>query len=280
MKKLGDSKVTVRVEVTVEGASAGPVKTTVEVTHPVGPDHDHFGVIVKPEPSPSDTPVFVIASQRCIESQGTSQQVQGHFPDKAFAMAFCGAAVDPAKFPTPVSGSASADVDPSLGTWSFTVAKNNAVPGADCCDGNAHGPNNSTLIVWFRFGSTFSQASTPFHAYCPGSGSGAGPGVAKVVIGSQVLPATLHAVFSKALSSLGTVALVWNGVSWVGRSAHSGGAVLSLLCRDSDFQLQATGPATTFIVAGKPKSLRPFHWTIGGVAVGTLAGPFEVAVTE
>ncbi len=283
MTKPGEGKVTVRVEVVVEGAGGAPVRTVVEVTQPTGPIIKQ-AQIDSPRPAPADTPVYSVNGNRVIEASGTSPQVGGSFPQKVWALAFCGLTVTPQQFPTPPQGAVS-DTPLSDGSYSFTRAKGNAVPGA-CCDGtpgSSGAPNNSTLIVWFDFGggpSSFATASTPFHGYCPGSGSGPALGSGPVVVGSQVVPALLHATFTGALAVLGSVALAWDGVSWVGETHHRGGAVLSLLGREATFQLQATGPATTFVVAAKPRSFRPFHWSARGQALGALAGKFEVTLLE
>jgi hypothetical protein len=282
MKKPADNKVNVHVEVLVSGAGATPVRTTVNVECPARSVIKSFRQIDKPQPSPANTPLCKVGPNLCVEASGKSDQVSGSFATTVFALAFCGTDVTTQQFPQPPLGVVSDIPDPDTGAWSFNVAKGNAVPGA-CCDGISGGPNNSTLIVWYQFDDdppTFSADSTPFHGYCPGSGSGSPGGIGKVVVGSQVLPAALHATFTGALSPLGTVALAWNGVSWVGKSSHAGGLVLSLTCRDAAFQLHATGPCTTFVVAGKPSSLRPFHWSVRGQAIGTLAGAFELTVLE
>jgi hypothetical protein len=85
---------------------------------------------------------------------------------------------------------------------------------------------------------------------------------------------------TRGLARLGNVVLQWNGVSWVGQTAGHGGCILSFQCNDSVCQLLASGPAATFVAAGKPTSFKPFHWSASGTAFGALAGDFTVQITE
>jgi hypothetical protein len=91
---------------------------------------------------------------------------------------------------------------------------------------------------------------------------------------------SLHATFTGALSFLGTVALNWNGASWVGTSSCGGGAILALLCLGPVFQLVSAGPGPVFSVGGAPTSYHPFTWSATGLALGGCAGQFQVHVTE
>jgi hypothetical protein len=274
------NKVTVRVEVVVEGAGAAPVVTVQKERPP-------FRAIDSPQPSPADTPVTQVGGVNYIAASGGSQVIANHFPRRVWALAYSNPNEDPLDHPFPDPGAVS-DTPGGGGAWSFSAAKGNLVPGA-ACDPVSGGPNNSTLIVWFDYGSASSPdyavvASTPFHGYCPASGlSGAtsgvsGPGFA--LLSARLRATVLHATFTGALAPLGTVTLRWNGAAWVGVSTHCGGAALSFLGLETACHLVSAGPGTAFVVAGPPGSFHPFHWSAAGTAVGAVAGRFQVTITE
>jgi hypothetical protein len=270
------SKVTVRVEVVVEGGQATPlVKTFLKERN-----------VQYPQPSPADTPVRQSGGVNYINAGGGSTVVLGHYPSVVYAMAYPNTTTDP-NDPANATPPAGAVSDNTLadGTWSFTQAKGNQVPGAKC-DGTSGAPNNSTLLVWYDYGGSPHQYTVEamyFHGYCP-AGSGSGPGLGAeartVRVGCELLSTTLHATFTGALSALRTVKLAWNGASWVGETAGGGGSVLSFLWHDPVFQLLSAGPGTAFVVAGRPGSFHPFHWSAAGTALGASAGPFGVTITE
>jgi hypothetical protein len=270
------SKVTVRVEVVVEGGQAAPVVTTYEGVRPL----PRALLIERPQPSPADTPVLLAGSMTLIEASGTSQLMLGHLPRLVWAKAFPTVYVDVSQHQTPDAGAVQ-DTPLSDGSWSFTQAKGNAVPGA-AFDSTPHGPNNSTLLVWFDFGGSppvFSVEGTPFHGFRAAGSGGFAPGWVKVA-SSRLPAATLHASFRGSAGDLGDVKLHWNGTSWVGMTQRCGGALLSLVWAEPNCHLLAAGPGVSFAVAGPPDSLDPFHWRASGTASGELAGPFEVVVTE
>jgi len=283
MSHSGQDRVTVRVEVVVEGGRTSSIQTQSGEERLLP-----FGNITFPQPCPpSDTPIVRQSSGvNYIEAWGDSPTISGKLPRKVWALAYSVTGVSTSMHPAPETGAVST-TPTANGHWSFLQADNNPVPGA-ACEGtpcSSVGRNNSTLLVWWDYGTPSSPnyavvESTGFHGYCPGS-SGAGMATAgAVAVGSFHLPTTLHAAFTGALAKLGTVALTWNGVSWVGESSAGGGCVLSLLGHGSAFQLLAAGPGTAFIVAGLPKSCQRFHWSAEGAAWGTLAGPFAVTVLE
>jgi len=148
----GENKVTVRVEVVIEGAGDAARVTTVE--RPTFAPH--AGGLVKPlliiTPTPSsNVPVYIIGGKNCIEATGTSPVVMGSYALKVWAMAYPSPYVDPRQsgLSSPPYGAVS-DTPTGSGGWSFTRAKGNAVPGAGL--GGPSGAPNSTLVVWYDFG--------------------------------------------------------------------------------------------------------------------------------
>ena len=280
MAEPSTNKVTVRVEVVVEGAAGAPAVTVQKGTQ--GKRKPPFRAIVSPQPyPPSKTPVTQSGGVNYVGANGGSQVINGQFPRRVCALAFPSPSEDPFDYPSPPPGAVC--VTPGAdGSWSF-----GAVPGA-ACDNNPYPTNNSTLIVWFDYGTPGDPdyavvTSTPFYGVCPVSGpsggtSGAGgPGRSLL---SQLHATVLHATFTGALAPLGTVALRWNGAAWVGVSTHCGGAALSFLGLETACHLASAGPGTAFVVAAPPGSFRPFHWSAAGAAVGAVAGHFHVTVTE
>jgi hypothetical protein len=273
-------KVIVRVEVVVEGVSAAAKATTSEAVLPIAVEPPRQSLtdsgLMKPQlipPFPANVPVFIISGQNCIEASGTSPLKGGAYAQVVKAIAYPMPDVTPPS--TPPAG---AVVDTPAGNqnWSFTRAKNNPVPGATY-DNILNGPNNSSLAVWYFYGGSTSPQSDScsFHGYIGGSGSACESAIARGAAG----PAVLHAAFTGALASLGTVTLSWNGVSWAGLST-GGDAVLSFLGHSGAFQLMSAGPRTAFIVAAHPIAHQPFSWTAVGMAQGQLAGPFVVTIVE
>lgn len=291
MSNSGQDKVTVHVKVVVEGGRAASVETQsqdgLKLQTQGGLKLLQMGISY-PAPCPTDT---TIVSQsggvNYIEAWGDAPSVNGKLPWQVWALAYNSTGVSTLQHPKPDVGAVNTTPDPSTGHWSFLQVDNNPVPGA-ACDGtpcSSGGSNNSTFLVWYDYGSpsspNYSVGSTIFHGYCPGSGGAAFAfKPATLVVGSHHLAITLHATFTGALAQLGTVALIWNGVSWVGESAAGGGLVLSLLHHDGAFQLMSAGPGTAFIVAGKPKLCPRFSWTADGMARGALAGHFTVTIVE
>lgn len=284
MSSSGPDKVSVRVEVVVEGGKATSVETQTQDKAVLA-----LSYITFPQPCPPKDTWIVQQSNgtNYIQAWGGSPTINNKLPSKVWALAYSMPGVSTLTHPTPDNGAIS--VTPTEnGQWSFMQTENNPVPGANC-DGNAcgsGGANNSTLIVWWDYGTPGSPnyahvESTPFHGYCPGSGMGAFASKPTTVsVGSYHLATALHATFTGVLAKLGTVLLSWNGVSWAGESSAGGGLVLSLQCHDSIFQLMAAGPGTIFIVAGKPKLCPRFSWSAEGVARGALAGHFTVTIVE
>lgn len=275
MAEPSANKVTVRVEVVVEGGAA-QVVTAGKLPQ------RRLLTISSPQPSPADTPVTKSGSGNTIAANGGSQVISSHFPRLVWALAYPNPNEGPFDHPIPGPGAVS-DVPGGGGAWSF-----GAVPGA-ACDPVSGGPNNSTLIVWFDYGTSTDPdyavvSSTPFHGYCPGSGpSGATSGVGGggfAVQAARLRATVLHATFHGALAQLGTVSLRWNGAAWVGVSTQCGGAALSFLGQETGCHLVSAGPGTAFAVAGPAGSAHPFHWSAHGTAVGAVAGPFHVTLTE
>jgi hypothetical protein len=284
MTRPDESRVTVRVEVVVEGPGHEPRVTTFAEPGPHAERKRFFTPfrIIFPTPStlslPSNTPVFPFGGKQCIEASGTALTHQGSFPGRVRAKAYPDPNLDPtgSGFQVPPSDAAT-DVPLSDGSWSFTQAKGNPVPGA-ACDGVSGGPNNSTLVVWYDFGSGVpcSIESTPFHGYCPGGSGGSGSGSG----GFGSPPTLLHATFTGALATLGTVALAGNGASWLGVSSACGGSLLAFLSDGSSYTLLSAGPGVLFAVSKVPDSTGPFNWSASGTALGSCGGSFTVTITE
>jgi len=275
-------KVIVRVEVVIEGLGIPAKVTTSETAQPMAVEPPRQPLTerdsIKPlaiDPLSANVPVAcVIGGQNCMEASGTSLLLGGTYAQVVKAMAY-----PTPNYPVPATPPAGAATDTPAGNqnWSFTCAKGNAVPGGKF-DNILNGPVNSTLVVWYFFsgsGSTEPPDSCNFHGYQGGSGSASELAIARGACG----PAVLHATFTGALSSLGTVTLTWNGVSWAGLSS-GGDAVLSFLGHCGAFQLMSAGPGTAFIVASHPLAHQPFSWTAVGMAHGALAGPFGVTIVE
>jgi hypothetical protein len=274
-------KVIVRVEVLIEGLGTPGKVTTSETVYPMALEPPRHSFTERAsirrtaiDPLSANVPVAcVINGQSCMEASGTSLLVSGAFAQTVKAMAY-----STPDFPPPANPPDNAATDLPAGNpnWSFTCAKGNAVPGGKFTP-DLNGPVNSTLVVWYFYSGSGSPESEScnFHGYQADPGSVSGSGITPR--GAE--RACLHATFTGALSSLGTVTLTWNGVSWAGISGL-GGAVLSFVGHSGAFQLLSVGPRTAFIVAEHPRSFRPFAWTAAGVAHGALAGPFSVTILE
>ncbi|HWG45493.1 MAG TPA: hypothetical protein VN688_22205 [Gemmataceae bacterium] len=282
MSSSSDRKVTVRVEVVIEGGGEAPKVTT------FGPSTTPLMVgsfvkpyqIIYPKPSMTDTTVYVLGGQNYIEANGISPAMGGSYAQKVWAKAYPrpDASPDQSGLGMPPMDAVS-DTPAGDGSWSFTRAKNNPV-SACAADNKPGGPDNSTLIVWYQFGGSYPNVEyTPFHGYLAvsgGSGSGAGSGLLVRAAGLTVL----HASFTDALASLGTVALTWNGASWVGGSSAAGGCTLSLVLIEDSCYLISNGPGTVFVVRGVPGSSGLSPCSATGVANGVCAGSFGVTITE
>jgi hypothetical protein len=275
MTRPGETKVTVRVEVVVEGYGEEPHVTT--VTEPFGrTPRRRFKVMEILNPGGGSlVPVFPYNGQMCIEADGEClTSSSGSFPGRVRAMVFPGP--NPSGLPSSPPPGAASDVPTLDGKWSFKQSKGNPVPGATC--GGSGSGNNNTLVVWYDFGSgiPYSSESTPFVGYCVSGGpSGSGSG-----IGVPPPPGTLHAGFSGALASLGTVALAWSGVGWLGAASGCGGSLLMFFGDGTSYTLVATGPGVLFSVTNSPNSASPFSWSASGSALGSCAGAFDVVITE
>jgi hypothetical protein len=273
MTRPGETKVTVRVDVVVEGQ--GEPRVTAFATPPTYRAKQAFKPLAIIHPAGGGSiPVFPFGGQQCIEADGTAPTLQGSFPGRVYAKVFPDPTLDPqhaSGFATPPSDAASDTPDPSDGSWSFTRGKGNPVPGATC-NGSGSG-NNNTLVVWYDFGSGTQDSIdfTHFYGYCVSGGFGSAP----------PQPTTLNATFTGALATLGTVALAYNGVSWMGVSSACGGALLAFLGNGSTYTLLAAGPGVMFAVSNTPDSPDPFSWSGSGTALGSsCSGSFDVTITE
>jgi hypothetical protein len=272
MTRPGETRVTVHVEVVVEGQGE-PRVTTVTAPSPHLLKHAIKPLLIKVPAGGSSIAVFPFGGNLCIEASGTALTLQGSFPGKVYAKVFPDPNLDPlhaSGFATPPADAAVDTPDPSDGSWSFTKAKGNPVPGA-VCNGSGSG-NNDTLVVWYDFGSgtACSIEFSPFYGYCVSGGLGSAP-----------QPGPLSATFSGALASLGTVALAYNGVSWMGVSGACGGALLAFLGDGTNYTLMAAGPGVLFAVSNPADSPDPFSWSGSGTAMGSsCAGSFNVTITE
>jgi hypothetical protein len=291
MAQSSDSKVTVRVEVIVdgvreksEGHEPGPRVKPFQITSPTpGTDTPvrqaaggiNFISAKGQKLSPSNKPARVVWAR----VYPAPNQPQGQRPDCG-AISFC---------PDPAGD----------GSWFFDAAHGNELPGATCdaVPAAMGGRDNNTLQVWYDYDDStpYDRDATNFHGFCPGpggGGSGSGSGLSGSTSGlsgsdsglvrstSRLLPATLLATFAGALAPLGSVPLLWNGAGWVGTIPQGGGAILSLLDFNPNFALLSVGPGVAFSVGGAPDSVAPFHWSAQGAALGPYPGPFTVTVTE
>ncbi|MGH7174477.1 MAG: hypothetical protein ACRELG_29780 [Gemmataceae bacterium] len=288
MSNPSQNKVTVRVEVVVEGGGASTVMMS-----PPARQLSHYDFISIPQPAPTSTPIVSqSAGVNYIEATGTSPlSSDGSPPNKVWALAYPNPNVTTTGHKTPdfAGGAVSMKPDPDTWYWHFLQSDdNNVVPGAFCAGSPCppDGDDNSTLLVWWEYdtpsGPTYTPGVRHFYGYCPGSSSGSGAATmpATVAFGSRRLATTLHATFTRALAKLGTVTLAWNGVSWAGDSSVGGGCVLSLLSRDETLQLMSAGPGATFILAAPSGPGQPFSWTAEGSAHGALSGGFGVIIVE
>jgi hypothetical protein len=283
MSNPSQNKVTVRVEVVVEGGGV-PTVVTSPSAHLLPP----YDFISFPQSAPTSTPIIrQSGGMNYIEAGGTSPRSNSNYPNKVWALAYSNPNVTTAGHQTPdiAGGAVNTTPDPSTGYWSFLQSNNNAVPGAFCAGSPCppDGDDNSSLLIWWEYdsssGVTYSSESRPFYGYCPGSGSGSASVPATVALGSRHVATTLHASFTGALTRLGTVILTWNGVSWAGLSSGCE-AVLSFLGQGGAFQLLSAGPGTSFIVAAQTRPGPRFSWTAQGMAQGALAGHFGVTIVE
>jgi hypothetical protein len=266
-----DHRVTVRVEVIVDGAATG------------GPSGYHkLEKTDVPTPSPSNTPVRQANGINYITATG-NLTLNGNAAWVVRAKAYPDPTLDPtlAQYKNPPAD-AVVDIPLSDGSWSCTEPKNNQVPGA-ACDSISGGPNNSTLLVWYGFPGQmdFKIEATRFHGYCifggsgPGSGSGSASGSGFGGLGQ--IPLALYANFTGSLAALGTVALIWNGACWMGVTLAGGGAFLTFIYGEPECTLTCVGQAA-FAVAGAPSSLNPLLWATQSTASG--GGTFGVTVTQ
>jgi hypothetical protein len=271
MLSSSDGKVVVHLEVEVDGT-----KVHLKPTE-----------ILTPQPGPNDdTPVFWNGtSYSIVSATGASLVINSSYAAKVQAYAYPATnlnLLDPT-YATPDTRAVTAIV--VGGSWICSRANGNAVPGG-AGDNIPNGYNNSTLLVWYTFNGIPKPVleTTLYHGLITGSGSGIPSG--SMGPGNLNQPAArpkstvLSAQFTGGLSPLREVRLVWNGVSWVGMTHAGGGTVLTLMHFDSFFQLQASGPGVAFVVAGRPRSMNPFHWSISGTAIGNHAGDFKVDITE
>jgi hypothetical protein len=277
MTRANDNRVRININVVVDGVR---MPQPHELAQQRG--HPEFGLgillIDQPPSSTATSPANTLDDGNgCIAANGTSPYAS---TQAVWGLAYNNLApVYPTstRSPSAVQGTLYSD-----GSWSFSAAAGNLVPGA-LFDSNFNGPDNSTLVIWYQYqsGTTLVWGYEPghFHGYRPG-GSGSGPGIAAIPAHPRIKARTLHAGFTRGLARLGSVALKWDGVSWVGQSSDHGGCILSFQCNDSVCQLQAGGPAVAFIAAGRPNSFKPFHWSATGTAFGALTGDFAVQITE
>src|SRR5207248_722924 len=91
MTQAGQGKVTVRVEVVIEGLQTGATPVVVAA----GGQRAVERRIDRPQPSPQDTPVFRFGGVNCIEASGGSAPVGGHMPVAVWARAYPSPTIDP-----------------------------------------------------------------------------------------------------------------------------------------------------------------------------------------
>jgi hypothetical protein len=280
MSSSSDNKVVVHVEVEVNGVPVGP--TELEKGYA---KFKPFALGL-PQPSPLDTPVFWYAGSQSAGiccATGSSPIVNQQFATIVKAIAVPSTTVnllDP-KYASPPNQAATTTI--INGNWQFWQASGNPVLGGagDSIPGN---PNNSTLLVWFLFTGATVLEATLYHGLYMNSGSTCPSGSAGVGVSNQFVARSkskyLVARFRGALAPLREVSLTWNGVNWVGMAKVEGGVIITLMECNGTYQLQAAGPAATFVVAGRPKAIQPFHWSVSGVAIGGHHGEFHVDITE
>lgn len=263
------NRITVRVEVAIDGCQATVVQS--EERH-----HPNLFDLANPSFG-GNTPVTIVGGVKYVSASGTAPIASGKYPATATALAYDTAGVSSSVHQTPEGGSVTVNVNQFTGAWSLP-----SVPGANC-DGVDGGPNNSTLIVWYNYGTPSSPvysnvAASSFHGYCPGQPMMM---IHTPEFASGPKATTLHATFTGSLSALHSVKLVWNGVSWVGEATAGGGCVLIFQCNNNVYQLMSAGPGTAFVVAGRSGGCATsFVWNAAGSALGSLSGPFGVTITE
>ncbi len=267
-------KVSVHVEVVIDGQTVHPVVTTVKQQQ-MQRARPRLQVMIIDNPSPStntpatDFPVYPQSAQNVVESNGECLTMDGSFPGMVYARAYPDPALDTSGsgFDAPPSNAVS-DIPLNNGAWSFTRSKGNPIPNP-AGDNTPSGANNSTLVVWYDFGTTtprYSKETTPFHGlltncYGPPETS------------------TRYATFTGSLSEFGTVPLLWNGVNWFAIPPGLRGAMLSLVKSGEECILLLAGPELGFTAAGKTTSTAPFVWS-GTGAVSPLGHEFGVTITE
>ena len=240
MENCNANRVTVRIEVVIEGTGEVSRRTTVEEPSRASMTADRIRPleIVLPVPAssgvPADTPVYVISGRNCVEASGYVLTLMGSNPARVWAMAFPSPTIDPTHsgFGTPPPG---ACVGHSLGGWIVVFLPSKGQSGARSGLGWHPGraqQQHPRRVVRFRRQSPFCKIeSTPFHGYMAGSGSGASaPGLAcgGIVLSSH-RSMTFHATFSGGLASLGTVPITWNGAT----GSDSRPAAAAVSCRFS-----------------------------------------------
>ena len=270
-------KVTVRVDVVVEGGTAQPVVRTIE-THPNPAGKPRLTFLRVDIPSAStlspetDYPLYSASGGYLLEASGECLTNGGSFPGLVFAKAYPDPNLDPnnAAYDAPPSDAA-VTCPLGNGNWSFSRSQGNSIPGA-VPDNVPSGANNNTLIVWFDFGNTnpkYSKESTPFHGILS----------TNTLLGCATGGATRYATFSGALARFGTVALSWNGVNWFGTPPGMKGSALSLVKTCTDYILVLAGPEIGFTATGQASSNSPFVWCGSGVAT-PQGQAFSVTITE
>ncbi|HEX5273412.1 MAG TPA: hypothetical protein VFW33_23105 [Gemmataceae bacterium] len=279
MSGTGETRVTVRVEVVVEGGGREPrVTTWAGPFHAPSPGRPRAQEIINPSGG-DPVPVFACAGGLCIDANGTAPtSSQGYFPIRVCAIVF------PTPSPTipssPPGGAVCITPNATDGTWAFSQAQGNPVPGATCAPPSGSGCNN-TLVVWYDFGGgiPLSIESRPFVGVCV-SPSGSGPPLSGAHGPPPPPPALLHATFSGSLAGLGTVALASTGAGWIGLTVNGGGALLAFGAAGSGFSLLCVGTLVQFLVSNAPDSSGPFSWSASGTLQGPSPGAFTVVVTE
>lgn len=128
MSNSGQDRVTVRVEVVVEGGRSSTIALQSGERRTRLLDY-----ITYPQPSPSNTTVVRQSSGvYYIEAWGESPTNNGSLPSKVWALAYNTPGVSTLKHTTPDTGAVS--TTPTLsGHWSFLNSDSNPVPGAAAC---------------------------------------------------------------------------------------------------------------------------------------------------
>jgi hypothetical protein len=275
------NKVTVRVEVVVEGGQTTVV--TDEIKPGVGgralADEIKHGVVTRliKEPNPNAGGNWAVTPKSggnvLNQANGQAPPLSSGFAKYVLAKAFNRTNMM-SPYPRPDSTWVSGTVGATTGEWWVYN-----IPGSGC-DSTSGGEPNSTLIVYYSNDNSTplpNPDSTVYHGYnstCPRSSSLSPDHT------WPVQKTMLKATFTGALAALHTIHLNWNGVSWVGEARGAGSSVLSLTSNGPFFQLAASGPGTSFVVAAQLSSHAPFELTASGNALGNLAGPFKVTITE